>query len=148
MTDSPTELTFGCIPAAGLEVVWGDVRKLLEPAVKTAAGKLDIDDVRKDIESGTLVLWLVVDGTTPIAAITTRIVAYPQRRALAMDWIGGRRMKEWLPIAQRTLSKFAVDNGCAHLEGYGRRAWGKWLSTYGWAPDYITYKMELGDGKR
>jgi hypothetical protein len=60
-----------------------------------------------------------------------------------MDFIGGTRMKEWLPMAQRTIEKFARDNNCLHLEGYGRRAWKRWLNKYGWKPDYIAYRMEL-----
>ena len=60
-----------------------------------------------------------------------------------MDFIGGTRMKEWLPQAQKTIEQFAVDNNCSHLEGYGRKAWGRWLGKYGWEPDYIAYRMEI-----
>jgi hypothetical protein len=75
--------------------------------------------------------------------MTTRVIEYPERKALAMDFIGGSRMKEWLPEAQRTLEKFAKDNNCLHLEGYGRKAWKRWLDKYGWKPDYVAYRMEL-----
>ena len=131
------QLIFGCIPVALLDIVWNDAEKLLSPAIKTAGGKFTSSDVKEAIESGMLVLWLVADGTKPIAAITTRIIEYPGCRAMALDWIGGRRMKEWLPMAQETIERFAKDNGCTHLEGYGRKAWGRWLERYNWKPDYI-----------
>ena len=81
-----------------------------------------------------------------IAAITTRIIEYPGKRGMAMDWIGGTRMLEWLPMAQRTLQKFAKENNCTHLEGYGRKAWSKVLKKYNWQPEYIAYRMELNNG--
>jgi hypothetical protein len=55
-------------------------------------------------------------------------------------------MAEWLPQAQRVMSKYAKDNRCTHLEGFGRKAWGRWLAKYGWKPEYIAYRMELSDG--
>jgi hypothetical protein len=41
------------------------------------------------------------------------------------------------------MEAYARDNGCTHLEGYGRKAWGRWLQKYGWEPEYIAYRMEL-----
>lgn len=139
-------LSFGTIPVAGLDIVWPDVERLMGRSVATARGKFALDDVRMDIEAGHLVLWLVVDGTTPIAAVTTRIIQYPHRHALALDWVGGTRMREWLPLVMDTIKKYAVVNGCLHLEGYGRKAWGRVLERYGWKPEYIAYRMELVDG--
>ena len=143
---SSRPLSFGCIPLEVLDIVWPDAERLLTPAINTAGGKFNALDIKESIESGLLVLWLVVDGTKPVAAITTRIIEYPGCRAMALDWIGGRRMKEWLPIVQHTIERFAKDNGCVHLEGYGRKAWGRWLERYNWKPDYIAYKMELKNG--
>ena len=54
-----------------------------------------------------IVLWIVVDHDKDddiIAAITTKLIEYPQGRSMAMDWIGGTRMKEWLPMAQNVIS--------------------------------------------
>ena len=35
---------------------------------------------------------------------------------MAMDWIGGTRMKEWLPMAQNVISRYAKDHNCKYLE--------------------------------
>lgn len=139
-------LTFGFIPLDFVDIVWPDAKELLVGAVKTANGKFTLDDVKRNLDTGYLILWLVTDGTKPVAAITTRIIEYPQCKAMALDWIGGRRMKEWLPMAQKTIEQFAKDCGCTHMEGYGRRAWIRWNERYGWKQDYIAYRMELTDG--
>lgn len=136
-------MMFSAVPKQVIDVIWEDVKAVLDPAVKTAKNKLSIKDVRDYIEKGIYELWVVMDNTKIVAAMTTRVIEYPERKALAMDFIGGSRMKEWLPEAQRTLEKFAKDNNCLHLEGYGRKAWKRWLDKYGWKPDYVAYRMEL-----
>jgi len=138
-------LSFGSVPLAALPIVWPDVKQMISGATDTSAGKFEAEDVRAGIERGELALWVVVDETKPIAALTTRVIMYPRRRALAIDWVGGTRMREWLPDVMRTFKQFAVDNGCSHLEGYGVRAWGRYLAKYGWKPEYTAYRMELID---
>lgn len=139
-------LTFGTIPVALLDTVWPDAERLFSRSVATMEGKFSPEDVKRGIERGDLVLWLVVDEGTPIAAITTRIIVYPYRNALALDWVGGTRMSEWLDLVMPVLKRYAVENGCLHLEGYGRKAWGRVLGRHGWKPEYIAYRMELADG--
>jgi hypothetical protein len=136
-------LTFGLVPAQVLDIAWADVAPMLEKATNLMPNKFDVDSIKQSIESGVYTLWIVMDGTKAVAAIVTRVIEYPKRRALAMDWIGGGRMSEWLPLAQSTLERYARDNNCAHLEGYGREAWGRVLSKYNWRPEYVAYHMEL-----
>ena len=145
MKDVQTGLIFSPIPKDCAYTIWPQVAKVLMRSVATAEGKYEVDDLLDCILKDELVLWVVLDTNNDeiIAAITTRIIEYPERRALAMDFIGGTRMKEWLPEAQSTIVQFANDNNCSHLEGYGRKAWSRWLKKYGWEPDYIAYRMEI-----
>ena len=138
-----------CISAIRPElvgVVWPAVEELLGPAVNTAEGKFEIEDVRKDILSGALVLWMVWEDGTPVAFYTTRIIEYPQRLAMAMDWVGGKNLRSWMDQALDEMEAHARRNGCQHLEGFGRMAWGRLLKRRGWKPEYVAYKMELGNG--
>lgn len=139
------------VPSEALDVVWGDVASILHKSVETSNGKFHIDDIYRDVSRGDLGLWLVLDETSenqasPVAAFTTRIIPYPNRMALAMDWVGGSKMGEWLPVVIETLEGYAKECGCSHLEGYGRKAWMRWLGKYGWKPEYIAYRMELSNG--
>ena len=146
MRDTIHQLQITVVPAAVLDVVWAKAAEMLGKALKTTRPRYNLDSLRAELDRGVLVLWLVLDGTEPVAAFTTRIADYPESRGLCMDWIGGARMAEWLPLAQPLMEQYARDNGCTHLEGYGRRAWGRWLQKYGWEPEYIAYRMELTDG--
>tara|TARA_R110002012_G_scaffold210702_1_gene381374 strand:- start:1009 stop:1437 length:429 start_codon:yes stop_codon:yes gene_type:complete len=137
------------VPLEATDIVWGDVSAMLNKAIQTSGGKYHIDDIYRHIKEGYYNLWLIIDEKKDekvIAAITTRLIEYPNRRALAMDWVGGKRMSEWLPIALEKFNSFAKDCGCSHLEGYGRKAWTKVLKNYNWKPEYIAYRMEIDNG--
>jgi hypothetical protein len=124
--------------------VWKDVEKILKKSVATAKDKSDTIDVLAGILNDVYVLWVVMDEEDSIiAAFTTRLLVYPQRKALALDFVGGTRMKEWNDQLIDTMRKYANELECSHLEGYGRKAWGRSLQKYGFYPEYIAYRMEL-----
>ena len=139
-------MMISAVPKEAVNVVWADVSRVMQDSVEPSKGKYYIDDLYHTIQTGMYSLWVIMEEDKVVAAITTRILEYPGRRALAMDWLGGSRMKEWLPIVQETMESFARDNKCNHLEAYGRKAWGRWLGKYGWEPEYIAYRMELDHG--
>ncbi len=134
------------VPKETVRYIWKDVERVLKKSVDTATGKVKLIDVLHGILNDTYVLWVVFDGEEVIAAITTRIIQYPQRRSMALDWVGGSKMKEWQDMAIEKITDFAVSNGCQHLEGYGRKAWGRALKKHGFYPEYIAYRMEINNG--
>jgi len=137
-------LRISLVPSEAVKHVWKDVEEVLKKSVNTVKNKAEMIDVLKGVFDDTYVLWVVMDeGDSIIAAFTTRLLVYPQRKALALDWVGGTRMKEWEDQLISTMRKYANDLGCSHLEGYGRKAWGRALKKYGFYPEYIAYRMEL-----
>jgi hypothetical protein len=145
MKDVQTSLMVIPVEKEHLGLIWNQAAEVLEKSAKTTDGKFEVNDILVRLVNDTMVLWVVIDDETNqvIAAITTRIIDYPRFKALAMDWIGGSRMNEWLPVAMEKIKEHAKLNDCKHLEGYGRKAWGRWLRKYNWKPEYIAYKMEL-----
>ena len=134
------------VPIEGVDIVWEDAKRVLHKSVNTSAGKFEVEDLKQELKQGQLVLWLVMDGSEVLAALTSRVIEYPGRRAMALDWVGGKHMRKWLPLVLNTLQKYATDCECKHIEGYGRKAWGRILQKYGWQPEYIAYRMELNNG--
>ena len=132
------------VPTEAVGHVWKDVDRVLKKAVATVDNKVEMIDILDGIYDGTYVLWVVIDEQDDvIAAFTTRLIVYPQRRALALDWVGGTRMKEWEDQLIDTMRRYANELDCSHLEGYGRKGWGRALKKYGFYPEYIAYRMEL-----
>jgi hypothetical protein len=130
-----------------VDVIWPEVVRMLEPSIETSKGKFAIDDIRGEIARGELVLWIIVQDKTPVAFYTTRLIEYPGRRAMAMDWLGGSGVLSWRDAALDEMEEHARTNGCEHLECYGRPAWGRILERRGWKPEYVAYRMELNDGQ-
>ena len=101
-------------------------------------------DILTGVYEGMYALWVVMNEDDKIiAAFTTRLIQYPRRRALALDWVGGTQMKEWEDQLIDTMKRYGNELGCSHLEGYGRKGWGRALKKYGFYPEYIAYRMEL-----
>lgn len=147
MKDVVTSLVYTPVPKDFVKAIWDSAVRVLKRSVDTSRGKYDMDSLYDGIMADVYVLWIVLDGDEIIAANTTRIIRYSDTQCgMALDWVGGTRMAEWLPTMQHAMTKYARDNGCSHLEGFGRKAWGRWLAKYGWEPEYIAYRMELSDG--
>lgn len=135
------------VPKEAVDLIWGDVRPMLEAASNTSKGRYMVQDVRAGIDAGAYLLWVVVIDDKVVAAITTRIIEYPRCRAMALDWIGGSQMKKWIKAVSEAMASHARHNGCTHMEGYGRSAWIKWIARHGWKEDYVSFRMELRDDK-
>jgi hypothetical protein len=128
-----------------VDIVWPAASKMLELATDTSGGKFSIEGVHKAVINGELVLWMILEDGAPVAFYTTRLVEYPNRRAMAMDWVGGSGLSSWRNEALDAMEKHARANKCQHLEGFGRAAWGRILKRRGWKPEYVAYRMELND---
>ena len=132
------------VPEKAIGHVWKDVEGILDKAVDTIKDKSKVIDILIGIYEGIYVLWVVLDDEDKIvAAFTTRLIAYPRRKALAVDWVGGTQMKEWEDQWVDTMKRYANELDCSHIEGYGRKGWGRELKKYGFYPEYIAYRMEL-----
>jgi len=149
MKDVVTESnsTISPVPVEYLDAVWPQVEEFIGRAVRTTNNKFTIKSVYDDIKRKFHTLWIIVKDDVIMMVFTTRILEYPTRRGLAIDWVGGSNMMKVLDLCQATLREYAINNNCSHLEGYGRKAWGRCLEKYGWKPEYIAYKMELSDGR-
>jgi len=138
----------GYIPVDNLHLVWDTALPLLRPAVERQ-DDIQLSEVVDEICSGALLLWLVSYETDkPVLALTTRVIEYPNRKATAIEWVGGDHMSDVIEPVLSTIEKFAEAHGCDTLEGPGRPGWGRVLKAYGWEPKYTVYRKELGHGQQ
>ena len=136
-------MIFTLIPHEHTLNVWPQVAEMLDKAAKTTDGRFDKLSILDELMARTIELWVIYDDTTPVAALTTRVVPYRNFKTLSIDWVGGGRMNGWLDNVMDTLKRYAKDHGCSRLEGRGRAGWKRVLSRYGWKPDYVAYELEL-----
>ena len=133
---------------SNIRKLWPHVAPHLKKAVLLSPQKIAMADVLDEAETGGYGLWAIVDETNKniVAACTTRVAIYPRTRALAIDFLGGTKMKEWIEDLDTTMTAHAKELDCSFIEGFGVRAWGRVLKDYGWKAAYTTYEKELTDG--
>lgn len=136
------------VPHEAVGLVWKDVERVLARSVATVKDRSTLIDILDGVYDGIYALWVVLDDDNNIvAAFTTRVIVYPRRRALALDWIGGAKMREWSEQLVDVMTKYAKELDCQHLEGYGRKGWSRFFDKrHGVYPEYTAYRMELSDG--
>lgn len=135
------------VPKEHVHAVWSAAAPMLDRALATVPGTMTLDDLLLGLQTDEYMLWVVFIDKTLVAAFTTRIVEYPRRRALSIDWVGGSRMREWFSPVMEVIRRHARYNGCRHVEGYGRDAWFRWVSREGFVRGPVVFRMELSDGR-
>jgi hypothetical protein len=134
------------VPLEYLPSTWADIERVLAPAVKTAGGRIGMDDLFLAAADGSTVVWLVLEGLEVVAAFTTRVAEYPKSKTLVIDWVGGKKLFRWIDAAVSVIKDQARANGCPRIEGYGRPAWTRALQRHGVVPEYVAYRMEMSGG--
>lgn len=129
------------IPTKVLPAFWHHLAPLLDKAFNVGDRRVKLQDLYDDALQGTYLVWAIIDEEKKefVAALTTRAVRYPRGKGLAIEFLGGDRMDEWLDKLMEELKKHAKHNGCEWLECFGRKGWAK----KGWKPAYVAFEMEL-----
>jgi hypothetical protein len=133
------------VPPNMVHVFWDDAESLLGPAVARSRGRWSLEYLRNAAETGRHQLWVMmtkedneVDGVA-----TTEIVAYPHRLMLAIQYLGGRNMNNWVWEALSGFETFARDTKCHGIEATARYGFWKWLQQDGFDRSYTVFEKEL-----
>ena len=88
-------------------------------------------------------MWLIHLEDTLVAAMTTVVVKHPQRKNLKIEFIGGKRMRQWMNEAIKLMKKLAIDAGLDAIEADGRKGFEKYVDASPFQSVYTHYEMEL-----
>lgn len=122
------------VPNREVTKAWHRAAPWLKPAVEQSGGRYDMRTLFQAVATNRSLLWLVFDETGGIAAaFTTHIARYPLKDILAVDFIGGRGVGEWLTEVTDTLDRFVTAHQLAGLETCARTGWKHLLAERGWS---------------
>jgi hypothetical protein len=121
----------------------GKGMELLAPAILRQNHNVTMQDVEDDIRAGGSVMWLIHLEDTLVAAMTTVVVKHPQRRNLKIEFVGGKRMRQWMNEAIKLMKKLAIDAGLDAIEADGRKGFEKYVDASPFQSVYTHYEMEL-----
>ena len=132
------------VPADCIEDIWAAVKDLLQPAVQVTNGRYMLYDVYAALKAGEMNLWIAFDDDREILGCeVTRITDYPSRRVLTSLFTGGRNIRLWKDDLMGVMVRWAEDNQCTAIEGYGRKGWLKMLDAYGVKQTLILFEKDI-----
>ena len=132
------------VPIDHINDVWDSVKGLLQPAVQVTNGRYMLYDVYVAIQRGQMQLWIAFNDSREILGCqVTTITDYPSRRVLTSLFTGGTVLREWRDQMMSLLLRWAEDNECTGIEGYGRKGWIKMLEPYGVKQGLIMFEKDI-----
>lgn len=134
-------------------LAWGDISRLIAPAVDMAGGRHTLSTTLDRLQSGHMQALVGLEDARPIMACVTQVALYPAQKWLQVPFCGGTRMKDWLEPLVEALDGLAYDNRCFGIEISGRGGWRRVLRKYGYYPDphhptLLVRRLDLFDAKR
>lgn len=108
--------------------IWHLVRGYLKEATDRSHSRMTIDDLLLEVLTGDSILWVIFDRNNVwdiYGAATTRVVQYPNVKAVSGDFCGGKDVMIWSKALEDAVIEYARKAGARQVEIYGRRGWVK-----------------------
>ena len=117
-------------------------RPYLERAINYSDGRYSPLAVFEDIKSGNQQLWVITEGNI-IGAATTKIVDYPERRTLFIQFMSGDDFSFWRGEGYERIAQYAKEKGCDSIEFFGRPGLKKHARELGFEATYTVFERKL-----
>lgn len=111
------------VPREYVNEVWPIVRGWLIESLKYGLPWFTIADLLILCLKGDFVIWLINLDEKPCGVILSELITYPSAKVCNAPWIGGERLNEWLPEAQKRVETWGKRAGATYLMGGGRKGW-------------------------
>lgn len=133
------------------DVVFPYVQDLLQSALDKGNGEYLIGDIRNELATGHLTLWVGVDSEEAGIefAATSIIIEYPQYKSLQIRHLGAmtNTFTRWIDYcwdSTSPLMEYCHDNGCNRIEIWGRKGWTRMLEGAGFRETYLSLTKDIG----
>ncbi len=123
--------------------LWKDVRPLLEPAIEKSDGRWRNEYVFAALITGQQKLWTITDDSGIIAAFTTALSQYPEKRMLAIHFLGGDGFDQWYPDMLKAVTEHGKKHNCAGIECNARAGFWRWFKPDGWEKASVFYEIKI-----
>lgn len=119
------------VRAETLAVYWPLAERWVRDAVRAGATVETVEDYRAMCEARTAQLWTIVEDGQFIGCGITEIYDTAKGLTCAVPILACDRF-EALEALFDVLERWAKEQGCVRLEGYGRHGWVRALKPAGW----------------
>lgn len=129
------------IPSDEVAEWWPHLAPMITKALERTGVISDIttDDILEFLEDQDMQCWVAHDGESVLAVGITQIMIFPQRKVLAIPYVGAiyGTIEDWLKHIE-DLKQFAREKGCTAIRGWGRKGWVKMLR-----PDVVRIEFDI-----
>ena len=133
------------VPRERVPEIYELVRKMLQPAIDAAHGRMEWNSVLAELGTGKTTLWAIAedDGTIKAFAVF-RIFDYPLVRALTVELLGGKGFREhWGAEFVEVINSYAKEYNCGTIEAIGRKGWRRVLGDHGFKEIAVTFERPV-----
>lgn len=116
---------------------WARCRPWLIASLERDGGFHAIGDVERAVAEGRAQFWPGVN-----AAAVSEWWNFPRFRALNL-WLVGGDLAECLTLMLPAIERWAIEQDCTRLMGFGRPGWKKAGARHGFRPVFTAYLKEL-----
>lgn len=131
------------IPTKIVETLWPVFAPMVDKAAKKYAHQYDLDDVLRGLLEERSGLFGVFLDNKPIAAIIASPVAYPKRKNLLIELVGGNDVDQWWSEAIHAITEQAKAAGYSSIEARARKGWAKMAEKCNFKQVAVAYELEL-----
>lgn len=146
LTESAEKFKIRGIPSNMIDRFWPLAEPYIKRALDHANGEFKPADLKHFCKDRTVQLWLVSEGERIVAAATTELINYPQRRHCRVITLAGSKAPEWTGLLDETLLAWAKQQGCDSIEAYVRKGYVKVLAEHGYNHKYCAVVKEIPNG--
>ena len=127
-----------------VHVIWPLILEYVEEVISHSQGEVTSESFYEELTSGSMQLWVSIEGKEVLACMITQIAPYPDKRVLRIIALGGVEMDKWISFLP-DIEHWAMNLGCTSLEAWGRKGWLRvlkdWKCSYHILTKDLTYRM-------
>lgn len=138
-----SEMYVSIVPKELVSDLWPLVEGYVRRATDYAFGRYAPEDVLDLIMRYDYPLWVAFKGDCIKGFVVTRIVEYPRKRCLFLEFCGGVDGFSWKASMLSMLRSWAKDNNCDSIEGAGRAGWQKVFAHDGYVPMLQHFELPI-----
>tara|TARA_R110002020_G_scaffold234820_3_gene446916 strand:- start:693 stop:1142 length:450 start_codon:yes stop_codon:yes gene_type:complete len=132
------------IPSDEVFELWKHVKEMLYPAVERSRGRWSMQTLLIALKEGKQQLWVIFEEGKKIKGVaTTEILSYPNKKMLAIQYLGGNDLETWGISYLKRVEEFARAAKCEGIEATGRKGLWKWFKEDDYKDTYTVYEKEI-----
>lgn len=135
---------FLCVAPTLINEFWPRVVTFFARATYRSNADYTPEYIKRKLDVGASLLWIVVENKQIVAAMTTEICGLldTDERVMVITSCGGTLIKHWDQILAQA-EKYAKSEACQRVRVYGRPGWARFLRNHGYRQPWIALEKRV-----